>query len=95
MVVVVEKDFGWIWDFTNVSFLRGQTFKNFRSGKPRIEIFNFGLDRKIPKIPTSRGSESGFENLAEIPSEKSRETQNPRDRDRDFKSSKKPRRNPE
>ena len=28
----------------------------------RIGIFNFGLDRKIPKIPKSRGSRSGFEN---------------------------------
>ena len=27
-----------------------------------IEIFNFGLDRKIPKIPESQGSGSGFEN---------------------------------
>ena len=29
---------------------------------PEIEIFNFGLDRKIHKIPQSRGSGSGFEN---------------------------------
>ena len=90
MVVVVEKDFGWIWDLTNVSFCRGQILKHFRSGKPRIEIYNFGLDRKSLKIPISRGSGSGFENPGKIP-----RTTNPGDRERDFKNSKKPRRNPE
>ena len=49
-------------------------------------IFYFELDRKIPK---SRGSRSGFENPEKIPREKFRESQNPGDRDRDFKISKK------
>ena len=53
-----------------------------------IGIFYCGLDRKIPK---SRGSGSGFENLEKIPREKSRKSQNPGDRDRDFKTSKKSR----
>ena len=61
-----------------------------------IGIFYFGLDRKIPEIPKSRGSGSGFENPEKIPKEKSRKSQNPGDRDRDFKTSKKSRvRNPE
>ena len=50
---------------------------------PRIEIFYFGLDRKIPK---SRGS--GVENPEKIPLI-------PGNRDRDFKTSKKSRKNPE
>ena len=50
-----------------------------------IGIFCFGLDRKIPKIPKSRGS--GFENLEKIPSTKFRKSWNPGDRDRDFLSS--------
>ena len=53
-----------------------------------IRTFYFGLDRKIPKIPKSRGS--GFENpKKKIPKEKSRKSQNPGDRDRDFKTFKK------
>ena len=49
-----------------------------------IGIFYFGLDRKIPK-----------ENPEKIPKEKSRKSQNPGDRDRDFETSKKSRKNPE
>ena len=37
-----------------------------------IEIFYFGQDRKIPKIPKSRRSGSGSENPEKIASEKSR-----------------------
>ena len=50
-----------------------------------IGIFYFGLDQKIPKIPKSRGSGSGFENPEKIPSEKSRKSQNPGDRDLFFR----------
>ena len=64
-----------------------------------IGIFNFGLDRKIQKIPKSRGSGSGFENPEnlKIPRigtgilkplknpEKSRKSRNPGDRDWDLK----------
>ena len=42
-----------------------------------IGILNFGLNRKIPKIPKFRGSGSVFENPEKIRTEKSR---NPRDR---------------
>ena len=59
-----------------------------------IGILYFGLDRKIPEIPKSRGSGSGFENPEKIPKEKSRKSQNPGDRDRDFKTSKKSRKIP-
>ena len=58
-----------------------------------IGIFYFGLDRKKPKIPKSRGS--GFENPEKISKEKSPKSHNPGDRDRDFKTSKKSRKNPE
>ena len=50
-----------------------------------IGIFYFGLDQKIPKIPKSRGSGSGFENPEKIPKEKSRKSRNPEDRDRNLK----------
>ena len=42
-----------------------------------IEIFNFGLDRKISKVPESRGSGPGFEKLEKIP-------KNPEGGDRDL-----------
>ena len=50
-----------------------------------IGIFYFELDRKIPKIPKSRGSGSGFENPEKTQSEKSRKSRNPRDRDLFFR----------
>ena len=59
----------------------------FRDPESRIGIFTFGLDRKIHKIPQSLGSGSGFENPEKIPNEKSRKSQNPRDRDRDYRRS--------
>ena len=89
----------------NVTFIMLQSgfdfrMRFFRDPESRsrgfgIGIFYFGLDRKIPKIPKSRGSGSGFENPEKIPKEKSRKSQNPGDRDRDFKTSKKSRKNPE
>ena len=44
-------------------FLLWARSKNPENPKiPGIGIFYFGLDRKIPKIPKSLGSGSGFEN---------------------------------
>ena len=65
------------------------------SGWDFFGILYFGLDQKIPKIPKSRGSGSGFENPEKIPSEKSRKSRNPGDRDRGFKIPRKSRENPE
>ena len=50
-----------------------------------IGIFYFGLDRKIPKIPKSRESGSGFENPEKIPNEKSQKSRSPWDRDLFFR----------
>ena len=73
------------FNISNQSWLRDGIFSGSRIPIPN---FYFGLDRKILKIPKSRGSGSRFENSEKIPKEKSK---NPGDRDRDFKISKKSR----
>ena len=56
---------------------------------PKIPIFMFGLDRKIPGIPQSRGSGSGIQNLGKMLSAKFQKPQNLGDRD--MKTPKNPR----
>ena len=61
--------------YLGIDLLNSDILKNRRTyNQSRLQdgIFYFGLDRKIPKIPKSPGSGSGFENPEKIQSEKSR-----------------------
>ena len=56
-------DIGYIRVGFGMRFFRDPGSRSWKFG---IRIFNFGLDQKIPKIPKSRRSESGFENPEKI-----------------------------
>ena len=53
---------------------RSELASEWDFSRSRISNPDLGLNQKIPKIPKSRGSGSGFENPEKNPSEKSRMT---------------------